>query len=133
MPSKREAANVTLLAQIKATHAKSDATYGMPRIRAELADQGVLASSKRIASVVRLASIRGVSRRGGYVLTTTRDKRQRPAPIWSNAVCGYRHQPALGGRHDLRADLGRLSLPGSSHGCLQPQGGGLGVWGEYDG
>ena len=32
-PSKRAAANVTLLVQIEAAHAKSDATYGMPRIR----------------------------------------------------------------------------------------------------
>jgi putative transposase len=52
----------------------------MPRIRAELADQGVLASRKRIATVMRLAHIRGVSRRRGYVVTTTQDKRQRPAP-----------------------------------------------------
>ena len=73
--SKRAAANVTLLAQIEAAHAKSDATYGMPRIRAELADQGVVASRKRIANVMRLGSIRGVSRRRGYVVTTTRDKR----------------------------------------------------------
>ena len=79
-PSKRAAANVALLAQIEAAHAKSDATYGMPRIRAELADQGVVASRKRIANVMRLASIRGISRRRAYVVTTTRDKRQRPAP-----------------------------------------------------
>ena len=51
VPSKRNAANVTLLAQIEAAHLESDATYGMPRIRAELADQGVVASRKRIASV----------------------------------------------------------------------------------
>ena len=55
MPSKRTAANVTLLAQIEAAHVKSDATYGMPRIR-------------------------GVSRRRGYVVTISRDKCQRPAP-----------------------------------------------------
>ena len=75
MPSKRSAANVTLLAQIEAGHVKSNATYGMPRIRAEMADQGVVASRKRIARVMRLASIRGVSRRCGYMVTTTRDKR----------------------------------------------------------
>ena len=80
VPSKRAAANAALLAQIEAVHTKSDATYGMPRIRAELADSGVGASRKRIASVMRPASMRGVSRRRGYVVTTTRDKRQRPAP-----------------------------------------------------
>lgn len=79
-PSKRATANVALLAHIEAVHAMSDATYGMPRIRAELVDLGVLASRKRIASVMRHAHIRGVSRRRGYVVTTTRDKRQRPAP-----------------------------------------------------
>ena len=79
-PSERTAANVTLLAHIEAAHANSDATYGMPRIRAELAAQSVLASRKRIATVMRQADRRGVSRRRGYVVTTTRDKRQRPAP-----------------------------------------------------
>ena len=79
-PSKRTAANVTLLAHIEVAQAVSDATYGMPRIRAELADQGVLASRKRIATVMRLAHTCGVSRRQGYVVTTTCDKRQRPAP-----------------------------------------------------
>ena len=78
--SQRTKANVTLLTQIEAAHALSDATYGMPRIRAELADQGVVASRKRIAVVMRRAHIRGVSRRRSYVVTTTRDKRQRPAP-----------------------------------------------------
>ena len=80
VPSKCVAANVTLLAHIEAAHVKSDATYGMPRIRAELADQGVVVSRKRIATVMRLSHIRGVSRRRSYVVTTTRDKRQRPAP-----------------------------------------------------
>ena len=79
-PSKRAAANVTLLVQIEAAHAKSDATYGMPRIRGELADQGVVASRKRNAAVMRCAQIRDVSRRSGYVVTTTRDTRQGPAP-----------------------------------------------------
>ena len=68
VPSKRTATNVTLLAHIEAAHVKSDATYGMPPIRAELADQGMRASRKRIASVMRLASIRGVSRRRGYMV-----------------------------------------------------------------
>ena len=48
VPSKRATANVTLLAQIEAAHVKSDATYGMPRIRAELADQGIVASRKAL-------------------------------------------------------------------------------------
>lgn len=52
----------------------------MPRIRAELADQGAVTSRQRIPAVMRQAHIRGVSRRRGYGVTTTRDKRQKPAP-----------------------------------------------------
>jgi putative transposase len=79
-PSTRAQANVALLGKIEVIHAASDATYGMPRIRAELANQGIVASRKRIAGLMRTAHIRGVSRRRGYVVTTTPDKRQRNAP-----------------------------------------------------
>jgi putative transposase len=79
-PSKRSQANVTLLSQIKEAHAMSDATYGMPRIRAELADLGVTASRKRIAALMRTNGIAGVSRRRGYCVTTQRNPKERPAP-----------------------------------------------------
>ena len=79
-PSNRKAANIALLMHIELVHAISDATYGMPRIRAKLLDQGVLASRKRVASVMRYTHIRSVSRKRGYVAPTTGDKRQRPAP-----------------------------------------------------
>lgn len=39
-----------------------------------------MASRKRIATAMRLAHLRGVSRRRGNVVTTARDKYQRPAP-----------------------------------------------------
>ena len=58
----------------------SDATYGMPRIRAQLADQGVVASRKRIAHLMRAAKVAGVSRRRAWCVTTERNKRDRPAP-----------------------------------------------------
>ena len=79
-PAKRVQANTTLSEQIKAAHAMSDATYGMPRIRAELADQGIAASRKRIARLMRQAKVVGVSRRRAWCVTTQRNKRHRPAP-----------------------------------------------------
>jgi putative transposase len=79
-PSKRSTANITLLNQIKEAHAMSDETYGMPRIRAELADLGVVASRKRIAALMRANAIAGVSRRRGYCVTTVRNPKERPAP-----------------------------------------------------
>ena len=66
--------------RIRTIHAESHTTYGMPRVRAELRDQGVIISRKRVARLMRCAKIRGVSRRRGYVVTTRRDARQRPAP-----------------------------------------------------
>lgn len=79
-PSKRHVANSKLLDQIKAAHTMSDETYGMPRIRAELADTGVVASRKRIAALMRANSITGVSRRRSYCVTTMRNPKDRPAP-----------------------------------------------------
>jgi putative transposase len=69
-----------LLEQIRKAHAASDATYGVPRIQAELADQGIKAGHNRIAAVMRVNGLRGVSRRRAWCVTTKRDKEQRPAP-----------------------------------------------------
>ena len=79
-PSARAQANARLLQAIRAAHQASDATYGMPRIRAELADQGMLASRKRIARLMREHRLQGVSRRRAWCVTTERHPRQRPAP-----------------------------------------------------
>ena len=57
------------------------------RVRAELVEQGLKISGKRVARLMRSSAIRGVSRRRGFVATTQRDQRQRPAPQ-------VRHQPS---------------------------------------
>jgi len=79
-PCKRSLANAVLTERIRAIHAESDETYGMPKIHAELRDQGMQVGHNRIARLMRAAGIRGVSRRRGFVVTTQRDERQRPAP-----------------------------------------------------
>ena len=79
-PSKRAIEDAVMFQRIRAIHAESDATYGMPRVRAELIDQGVKISAKRVARLMRLNAIRGISRRRSFVVTTRRDQRQRPAP-----------------------------------------------------
>ena len=84
-PSKRAQANTALTAQIKAAHALSDATYGMPRIRAELANQGVVASRKRIAHLMRAAKVAGVSRRRAWCVTTERNKRDWSYPVYTES------------------------------------------------
>ena len=76
----RVKANAMLTVHIKEAHQASDETYGMPRIRAELADAGVVASRKRIAHLMRRSQIQGVSRRRAWCVTTERNKLERPAP-----------------------------------------------------
>ena len=79
-PSRRALANAVLIEQIRQVHGESDGTYGMPRVRAELMDRGVCVARQRVARLMRCHGIRGVSRRRGYVVTTKRDEKQRPAP-----------------------------------------------------
>lgn len=78
--SQRDIGNAVMSERIAQIHAQSDATYGMPRVRADLMDQGVRISRQRMARLMRRAHLRGVSRRPGFVVTTERDIRQRPAP-----------------------------------------------------
>jgi putative transposase len=79
-PSARAQANVTLLQSIRDAHLASDETYGMPRLRAELAASGITASRKRIARLMHDNHLQGVSRRRSWCVTTERNRRQRPAP-----------------------------------------------------
>jgi putative transposase len=51
----------------------------MPRIHAELAGQGIHVGRKRIARLMRIAGLRGVSRRR-WITTTRRKPDARPAP-----------------------------------------------------
>ena len=79
-PSRRTLEDAVLVERIRSIHVESDGTYGMPRVRAELNDQGLRISGKRVARLMRRHAIRGVSRRRGFVVTTRRDARQRAAP-----------------------------------------------------
>ena len=83
----RQKANVTLVSQIREAFVASDETYGMPRIRAELLDAGIVASRKRIAALMRHGHMRGVSRRRSYCVTTERDVRHRPPPPRARMTC----------------------------------------------
>ena len=78
-PSARSQADAALLARIKTIHAASRKTYGVPRIHAELAAEGISVGRKRIARLMRAAGLKGVSRRK-WVRTTQRAEGARPAP-----------------------------------------------------
>jgi len=71
--------DVVVSAEIAAAHRASRGTYGVPRIHAELAAQGVHVGPKRIARLMRALGLRGISRRKA-VVTTQRSETGRPAP-----------------------------------------------------
>ncbi|QPS11415.1 IS3 family transposase [Delftia acidovorans] len=78
-PSQRSIANAVMTERIRQIHKDSYESYGMPRVRAELIEQGVSISRQRVARLMRVADIRGISRRRGFMVTTRRDKRDSPA------------------------------------------------------
>jgi putative transposase len=77
--SARARADVTLGAQIQAIHGRSRGTYGVPRVHAELAANGIHIGRKRVARLMRAAGVQGVSRRKRQG-TTRRDPAAAPAP-----------------------------------------------------
>ena len=79
-PSKRATQDAVLTERIRLLHAASHEYYGSPNIHADLRDEGTLVGRKRVARLMRVAGLRGVSRRRSFVVTTQRDRRQRPAP-----------------------------------------------------
>jgi putative transposase len=67
--SHRREVDAELLKSIQAIHARSRGRYGQPRIRLDLQDQGIWASGKRIARLMRSAGIKGKKRRRSRAFT----------------------------------------------------------------
>ena len=78
-PSKRSVDDAVLQAEIEAIHRRSRATYGTPRVHAELRVEGTHVGRKRVARLMRRAGLEGASRRK-RTWTTKRDREARPAP-----------------------------------------------------
>jgi transposase InsO family protein len=78
-PSAHARRDADLLSRSRAIYTRSRGTYGMPRIHAELAEQGIHVGRKRVARLMRDAGLRGVSRRR-WISTTQRQPDARPAP-----------------------------------------------------
>ncbi len=85
-PSARTTSDAALLERIDTIHAASHGTYGSPRIHAELVATGSSVGRKRVARLMKGASLRGVCRRR-FVTTTVRDSaRQAPDLVDRNFV-----------------------------------------------
>ena len=87
--SKRAQADEALLVEIREIHQRSRGTYGAPRIHAELAAQGTHVSRKRVARLMREASLEGASRRRQFSTTVrSADRRQAPDLVERNFTAG---------------------------------------------
>lgn len=79
VPSPRKQRDVQLGDRVEAIHRRSRNTYGRPRIKAELKDDGISISNDRLARLMSERQLQGASRRKG-IRTTVRDRDARPAP-----------------------------------------------------
>jgi putative transposase len=78
-PSRRARRDAELTTLIRVAHDDSKGIYGAPNIHRELRDQGVRIGKKRVARLMRKASLVGVTRRR-FCVTTQRDENARRAP-----------------------------------------------------
>lgn len=78
-PSQRAKHNAELTLHIHRIHKDSRATYGSPRVHHELGELGYEVSEKRVARLMRVAGLEGITRRR-KVFTTTREPGARPIP-----------------------------------------------------
>jgi len=77
-PSERAREDAVLQQQIETIYGNSRASYGAPRIHAELRDQGIHVGRKRVARLMRQAGLSGICRRRNG--TTKRNPKACPAP-----------------------------------------------------
>jgi len=78
-PSRRARRDAELTPKIRAFHEASDGVYGAPRILEDLREVGERVGKKRVARLMRIAGLRGVSRRKRF-RTTVRDKNSLRSP-----------------------------------------------------
>jgi putative transposase len=78
-PSARHQADIVLGDRIEALHRQSRQTYGRPRLKEDLRDEGFRVSDKRIARLMRERRLHGASRRKGFK-TTIQDRSACAAP-----------------------------------------------------
>ena len=76
--SSRSKQDRKLLREITRVHRQSDGVYGSPKIRDELADEGICVGRHKVARLMRLARLRGCPKRH-YRTTTQQDPRYTPA------------------------------------------------------
>ena len=115
MPSERERFDAVLTEKMEMSHRNSRATYGSPRIRAELRAIGIRCGRKRVARPMRQTKLRGCLR-GTRMKTTYRAALQRAAPdlVRRNFTAGEPDKPWVAAMTYVRSREGFVYLELSS-------------------
>lgn len=79
LPSARKRRDDEMKPLVSASHARSNGTYGRPRIHEDLKEAGMRVAAKRVRRLMKELGLEGVSRRR-RTRTTRRDENARPAP-----------------------------------------------------
>jgi hypothetical protein len=117
-PSARSVADAALTETIRRVHAGSRATYGAPRVHAELADaHGIRCGRTRAARLMRTAGLAGCHRRRAP-RTTRPDRAAAPAPDLVRRAFAA----VLGGEGGVGAD-GRAAVRGAAEASFAGRGG----------
>ena len=94
-PSARAEEDAQLRSRIERIHSWSRGTYGAPRIRAELADEGQRVSRKRVARLMKEVGVEGVSRRR-RTLRPLKSAGNGPKDGVSRGCCQHDHEGNYG-------------------------------------
>jgi len=76
----RAEADQRIVSQIRAVHDDSTETYGSPRVHAQLVDDDVVISRRRVAQLMAVNGIVGLTGREHSTTTTRRDRMAAPFP-----------------------------------------------------
>lgn len=93
-PCARAVVDERLKVQVRAFHARSDGSYGAPRVLRDLRDDGIRVGQKRVARLMRQLGLRGRERRA-WVRTTQSDHDYPPAPNLLNRRFAVTDVPAV--------------------------------------
>jgi putative transposase len=118
-PSRRAQRDAVLVAEIRAAHGASRGTYGVPRIHADLAANGIRVGRKRVARLMSATGLAGVSRRKFVTTTVKGGGRQAPDLVGRNFTADNVLRSATafpGSTQNARSTLGH----GSSE-CRAPR------------